>query len=170
MENSMKATSGKGYDLNRNTDGTIDIRFRQQTIDPAMVTIFILPTLFFTSCSGVFAVDNTFGMPGGIITSIILLVAILVAGYVGVGFYNNQESRIRIIPGQGIEFGTRALNNAEIEKIAMQAGSVGANCFRVYALAGGEKIFVTEYVTAAMAKAIQDGIQEHLGKALRGRV
>lgn len=165
MRNIFKAASGKGYELNRNTDGTIDIRFRQQIMDPAMMTIFIFPTLFFTSCSGVFAVGNTYGMPGGIITAIFLLAAVFIAGYIGIGFFNSKESRIKIIPGQAIEFGNQTLTRSDIEKIGTQSGNMGANSFRVYALAGGEKIFITEYVPAAMARAIQNGIQEHLNEA-----
>jgi hypothetical protein len=162
MENSAKASSGKGYDLKQNTDGTIEIGFRQQILDPAMMTLFILP--IFTSCSGIFAVGNTFGMPGGIIASIFLVAAVFVAGSMGIRFFNNKKSSIKIIPGQGIEFGSHAMTQSEIEKIGMEAGNIGAMRFRVYALAGGEKIFITEYVSAAMAKAIQGGIQEHLNK------
>jgi hypothetical protein len=164
MENSANASSGKGYDLKQNTDGTIDICFRQQTLDPAMTTIFILPILFFSSCSGIFGVENTFGMPGGIIVSLFLIAAIFIAGYLALGFFNSKKSSIRIIPGQGIEFGSHTLAKPDIEKISLQAGNIGVNRFRVYALAGGEKIFITEYVSAAMAKAIQSGVQECLNK------
>jgi hypothetical protein len=64
MENSAQATPSKEYDLNSNTDGSIDISFSHQIMDPAMMTLFIFPILFFTSCSGILAVDNTFGIPG----------------------------------------------------------------------------------------------------------
>lgn len=66
---------------------------------------------------------------------------------------------------QGIEFGNQALPQSDIEKIGMEAGNLGTMRFRVYALAGGEKIFITEYVSAATARAIQSGIQEHLNKS-----
>ncbi len=164
MENSLQARSGKGYDVKQNTDGTIDICFRQQILDPAMTGIVVLPVLFFTSCSGIFGVSNTFGMPGGIITSIVLIAAIFIAGYFGVGFFNSKEAEIKIIPGQRIEFGRHALNKSAIEKIGVQAGSMGANRFKVFALAGGEKIFITEFIPSATAKAIQDGIQEFLNR------
>jgi hypothetical protein len=164
MENSIKATPRKKYGPKQNADGTIDICFRQQIIDPAMVILFLLPSLLFTSCSGIFAVDNTFGIPGGITSSIVLIVVLCLAGYKGIELFNSKEASIKIIPGKGIEFGSHALANSEVEKIGMQAGNIGANRFRVYALTGGEKIFMTEYVSASIAKAIQSGIQDCLGK------
>lgn len=164
MENSLKAASGKGYDLKQNTDGTIEISFHQQILDPAMTAIVVLPVLFFSSCSGIFGLGNTYGIPGGIMVSILLIAAIFIAGYFGIGFFNRQESRIKIIPGQGIEFGNRVLNKSDIERIGMQAGNMGANRFKVFALAGGEKIFITEFISSAIAKAIKEGIQEHLHK------
>jgi hypothetical protein len=165
MENSLKASSGKELSSNQNADGTIDMYFRQQTIDPSMVVLFLLPSLLFTSCSGVFAVDNTFGIPGGVIPSLVLIAIICIAGYIGVGFFNNKNASLKIIPGQGIDFGGHALAKSAVEKIGMQAGNIGAKCFRVYALAGGEKIFITEYVSASTAKALQSGIQEYMGKS-----
>jgi hypothetical protein len=165
MENSAKVTSAQEYDLSNNADGSIDICFRQQVLDPSMTAIVILPVLFFTSCSGVFAVGNAYGIPGGIVVSILLIVAIFFASYVGLGYLNSKDARIRIIPGQGIEFGGRVLQIASIERIGTQAGNMGAKSFRVYALAGGEKKFITEYVTVAIAKAIQSEIQERLNKA-----
>jgi hypothetical protein len=164
MENSAKATSGKGYESKRNTDGTIDICFRQQILDPAMTALFILPVLFFSSCSGIFAVGNTFGMPGGIVVSIILIVALFIAGYFGLGFFNSRKSMIKIMPGRGIEFGGHVLDNSDMERVGLQAGNMGAKSFRVYALSGSEKMFITEYVSAAIARAIQGEIQEHMNK------
>jgi len=165
MKNSLKAASGKEYKSSQNPDGTIEISFSQQIIDPAMVVLFLLPSLLFSSCSGIFAVDNTFGIPGGITSSLVLIVLFCIAGYKGIGFFNNKKAKIKIISGQGIEFGNQVLANSDVNKIGLQAGNIGANCFRVYALAGDEKIFITEYVSASIAKAIQSGIQEHMGKS-----
>jgi hypothetical protein len=103
-------------------------------------------------------------MPGGDIVSILLIAAIFIAGYLLLGFFNSKESRIKIIPGQGIEFGSHALTKSNIEKIGLQAGNIGANCFRVYALAEGEQVFITEFVSAVIARAIQGAIQEYLNK------
>lgn len=79
MKNSAKATSVRESESRQNADGTIDICFCQQVMDPAMMALFILPVMFFTSCSGIFAVDNTFGMPGGIIVSMVLIAAVFIA-------------------------------------------------------------------------------------------
>ena len=162
MENSAKVTPGNGYELKQNTDGTIDICFRQQILDPAMTALFILPVLFFTSCSGIFALGNTFGMPGGLVVSLLLIAGVFIAGCMGLGYFNSKKVGIKIIPGQGIEFGSHALARPDIESICLQAGNIGAKRFRVFALSGGEKIFITEYVSAAMARLIQSRIQEHL--------
>ena len=164
MENSFKATSGKGYDSNQNADGTIDICFRQQIMDPAMMVIFIFPIFFATSCSGIFGLENTYGMPGGAITSFLLLVVVSIAGYKAIEFFNSKKTSIKIIPGQGIEFGGRTLANSAIEKIGTQAGNKSGKSCRVYALVGGEKIFITEFTSSAVATAIQSGIQECLKK------
>jgi hypothetical protein len=165
MNNSLKTAFNKEYDSKINSDGTIDITYSQQIIDPSMVVLFLLPSLFFSSCSGIFAVDNTFGIPGGIITSIVLIIALFIAGYIGVGLVNNKKANLKIIPGQGVEFGSHSLVKSEVDKIGLQSGSIGAHCFKVYALAGSEKIYVTEYVSASVAKAIQRILQESLSKA-----
>lgn len=164
MGNSLKATSGKGYDLKQSTDGTIEICFQQQILDPAMTGFVVLPVLFFSACLGVFGMGNTFAIPGGIISLIFLIVAISIVGYVGIGFFNRQQSSIKIIPGKGIEFGSHVLNKSDIQSIGLQAGNMGANRFKVFTLAKGEKIFITEFVPSATAKAIQSGIQECLNK------
>jgi hypothetical protein len=162
MENSLKAKSGKGYDLKQNTDGTIEINFQQQILDPAMTGFVVLPVLFFSACMGIFGLGNTFAIPGGIPFLVFLIAAISIAGYMGVGFFNRQQSGIKITPGKGVEFGSHVLNKSDIQSVGLQAGSMGTNRFKVFTLVKGEKIFITEFVSSATARAIQSGIQECL--------
>jgi len=159
----MEASETKGTVINQNTDGSKDIHYSQQIIDPAMVSIFLLPSLFFTSCSGIFAVDNTFGIPGSVELSIVLIFVIFIAAWFVVRHFNNKAAHITIVPGQGLVFGDMKLSFAAIKKIGMEAASIGKNCFRIYAMSGDDKIFITEYVSAGSAKEILSGIQEHLG-------
>jgi len=160
----MESSATEETVINQNADGSKVINYSQQIIDPAMVTIFLLPSLFFTSCSGIFAVDNTFGIPGSVEMSIVLIFVIFIAAWFVVKHFNNKAASITIVPDQGVVFGDMKLSFAAIKKIGMEAASIGKNCFRVYAMSGDDKIFITEYVSASSAKAIMSGIQEQLGK------
>jgi hypothetical protein len=164
MENTLNAKSGKGYDLKQNEDGTIEISYQQQILDPAMTGFVVLPVLFFSTCMGIFGLGNTFAIPGGIPLLIFLIAAISIAGYIGVVFFNRQQSSIKITPRKEVEFGNHVLNVSDIQSVGLQAGSMGANRFKVFTLTKGEKIFITEFVSSATARAIQSGIQECLNK------
>lgn len=161
MKSTLDSSAGKEYELSKAADGTIAVYFRQQTMDPVMITFFVLPVLFFTSCSGVFAVSNTFGVFNGMIPTLIVFALVLAAGYAGVWSFNNRKVCMTIVPGQGVECGDRKLAYADIERVGAQTSTMGKNGFRVYAQVGGEKVFITEYMPFARAEALQDVMQQY---------